>query len=424
MKRKKILVISHNPFSKKQNNGKVLESFLYGINKKDIAQIYLHGNYIDYDFCDNYFKFSDVEVLKKIIFPKYIIKNDKKITNNYENDKNETRTIYNSLILWWFRSIVWQISKPWKYKELIEWVNSFKPDVILYQSSNFYSFFDFVLEIQKMTNAKLFTIASDDYLNCHNKLNILEYIKSKKMNQRFKKTLENSEAVFVVNEFMKVEYSKKFGTSNLLVWRNALKKPDNITKYVPNKQKVIFLYAGNILLDRWKNLVKLGKVLDLINEKEKMDCALRICTLNNLSFKIKNRFNKIKSIKFLGKLNKEELIKETNYSDILVHTESFDKKMINYTRLSLSTKISEYMMSKRCILMIGPDEVSSTKYIKKYKVGFVITNKDIKKWYKDILRLINDDKLKYKYIDNAIKVAHKNHDLESNIKKMQSNFYK
>jgi hypothetical protein len=98
--------------------------------------------------------------------------------------------------------------------------------------------------------------------------------------------------------------------------------------------------------------------------------------------------------------------------------------MINYTRLSLSTKISEYMMSKRCILMIGPDEVSSTKYIKKYKVGFVITNKDIKKWYKDILRLINDDKLKYKYIDNAIKVAHKNHDLESNIKKMQSNFYK
>ena len=74
--------------------------------------------------------------------------------------------------------------------------------------------------------------------------------------------------------------------------------------------------------------------------------------------------------------------------------------------------------------MIGPDEVSSTKYIKKYKVGFVITNKDIKKWYKDILRLINDDKLKYKYIDNAIKVAHKNHDLESNIKKMQSNFYK
>ena len=93
MKRKKILVISHNPFSKKQNNGKVLESFLYGINKNDIAQIYLHGNYIDYDFCDNYFKFSDVEVLKKIIFPKYIIKNDKKITNNYENDKNETYII-------------------------------------------------------------------------------------------------------------------------------------------------------------------------------------------------------------------------------------------------------------------------------------------------------------------------------------------
>ena len=417
MNNKRVLVISHNPFSARQNNGKVLESFLSGWKKENIAQIYLHGNYIDNDFCNNYFKFSDFDVLKKIINKKYVIKKEEQETINNKAEK-ENRLIYNLPITWWFRSIVWQISKPWKYKEIIEWVKKFKPDIILYQASSFYTFYNFVLEIQKLTKAKLFMTVNDEYLSCINKYSILDHLKTKKMNKVFGKSSKKATGVFVVNEFMKEEYSKKFPNSNFIVLMNVLEEPKKVTKYIPNKNKVEFLYAGNILLNRWKNLAKLGKVLDNINKNENKNCILKICTLNDLNSKMKKEFDNVKCIKFLGKLNKEELLKENNNSDILVHTESFDEKNKRITRLSLSTKISEYMMSKRCVLAIGPKDISSIKYIEKYNVGLVITNKNEEEWYDKIFLLINDESLKEKYINNAIKISH-NHGLESNVKRVQ-----
>ena len=60
----------------------------------------------------------------------------------------------------------------------------------------------------------------------------------------------------------------------------------------------------------------------------------------------------------------------------MVHVESKKRKYRNITKLSVSTKISEYLAFRKCILAYGPIDVASIKYLKDNKSGIVCTTKE------------------------------------------------
>ena len=67
-------------------------------------------------------------------------------------------------------------------------------------------------------------------------------------------------------------------------------------------------------------------------------------------------------------------MKKNNEADILLHVESFNEKMKKYTRLSISTKIPEYLASKRLIIAIGPVDIASIEYLKDNKAALILDN--------------------------------------------------
>ena len=56
--------------------------------------------------------------------------------------------------------------------------------------------------------------------------------------------------------------------------------------------------------------------------------------------------------------------------------ESFDENLLNYTRLSLSTKIPEYLSSGKPIFAAGHSEQGSIKYLNEYNAAYVTTDKN------------------------------------------------
>ena len=72
----------------------------------------------------------------------------------------------------------------------------------------------------------------------------------------------------------------------------------------------------------------------------------------------------------------EELPALYHKSDILVHVESFDPAITEYTRLSFSTKLSQYMMAGRCILAVGPKEAGSLRMLERAGGGVIINEAD------------------------------------------------
>ncbi len=89
--------------------------------------------------------------------------------------------------------------------------------------------------------------------------------------------------------------------------------------------------------------------------------------------------------------------------------ESFDKKFVMSTRLSLSTKIPEYLNANKPILAYGPDGISSLEYLKDNKLANVCTNKEeLKNNIEDLIKQIGIySKEKHTFVSE-------HHDIEKN----------
>jgi glycosyltransferase involved in cell wall biosynthesis len=63
-------------------------------------------------------------------------------------------------------------------------------------------------------------------------------------------------------------------------------------------------------------------------------------------------------------------------ANVLVHVESFGSAERQYTRLSVSTKIPQYMSAGRPILAYGPGDVASCQYVQDSSSGVVVGRQD------------------------------------------------
>ena len=64
----KVLVVSHNCFSKVSNNGKTLESIFSSFPKNDLGQVFFtEDSNIDFDFCDNFYRITDSNVIDSLL---------------------------------------------------------------------------------------------------------------------------------------------------------------------------------------------------------------------------------------------------------------------------------------------------------------------------------------------------------------------
>ena len=429
----RVLVISHNPFSDTQNNGKTLSAFFSGWPKDKIAQLYLTPDKPDFTICEKFYRITDLDVLKRFIKKgscgseikkENIIPNEKEILH-----KNKLYIFIRNLflkrlpIMYCIRNIVWQKVKPWNDKKLEDWINEFKPEVVFFQSSNVYSVFDMVNHICNKFKTTLFMETTDDYVTKHFSIDPFYLIDINKMRERYQLLVNKSKYIFAISDFMAREYKEKFG-GNYKVAMNSIDISNEVIPYKNvNNETIRLLYTGNLGLNRWKVLEKIGKVLKRLNEKG-IKAKLDIYSIDRPANNILKRLNIKNVMEYKGALDKEGLIRERNISDILLHVESFDRKNKNITRLSISTKIPECLLSERCLVVVGPSEIASVKYVKENKIGKIINclnDKDMENKFKDI---IENREERIKYINRGKKIAKQRHDFAYNKKVIQDEILK
>ena len=68
----RVLVVSHNVFSKTSNMGKTLSSYFNAIDSEDLAQFYIHSEVPTSDICKNYYRVTDKEAIKSIFTRKSV----------------------------------------------------------------------------------------------------------------------------------------------------------------------------------------------------------------------------------------------------------------------------------------------------------------------------------------------------------------
>jgi hypothetical protein len=396
----KILVISSNCFSETTNNGKTLASFFDKYPVENIAQLYFNPEVPENLRYCNYFRITDKDILKCILRKDNICGTVFYQKDNLEEGFSRRNTSvvhrlkkYNITRI--IREILWKTDK-WKNEALNQWLDNFSPEIIFLCAGDGGFAYDITKYIQNKLNAKLVVYITDDYVLPRKTLSPFWWLRRNFILKKMRNAVQESDLFITISEIMKKEYYEMFGKDSIIAVNMTESMRDETISIgnignKGNNNDLTLVYAGGLHYKRYITLNLLAQSLKKYNgdPKNKQKAYLNIYSGQEPSSKVLKCLNIEGASKFCGKLNSKELKEELNCCDIPVHVESFNKKSIESTRLSISTKIPEYLSIGKPVLAIGPHQVASMEYLK--DSAYCITNKH--NIYKELKRLFNNNEL-------------------------------
>jgi len=413
----RILIISHNAFSTILNNGKTYSSIFAGWPKDKIAQLFFQNEVPDFSVCENFFHITDEEMVmgSKNSIGKKIEKTEvnmikKTISPIHSYVRKKPMPFFNFL-----RNVVWSTGK-WNNKRLNQWLDNFNPEAVFFVGGPNAFSYKITKAIADRYNTPVYLYYTDDYITPIRTIDPFWWINYFWLKKSLNKLLVRIKNVFVIGEDMGNEFGTRLN-KNCIPIMNAVDVEEylkrRVEKKVPEKS-IELAYFGGLHLNRWKTLLVIAESLKEINTEEKLEMKLNIYSSKPVEETLLKKFDDHPCINFRGTVNEKQIIDEMQKYDVLVHVESFDKKMISKTRLSISTKIPEYLASGKVILGVGPEELSSIKYLKKLGFTFLAEKFDknlIKQKLKEMLA--QKDRF-YEIGRKAILTAKANHSIENN----------
>lgn len=358
----RVLIISANGFSKVLNNGKTLEALFGEFDKQELAQIITRPQLqIDFDFCSNYYCISKLQVLKNIIFRKPSGYKLTGISNTQESNSVDKAVSLKKFIPDYIIDIA-SYSRSWQTPAFNEWISIQNPDIVFLVGGGRF-LHNIAMYVNDYLSIPIVTFFTDDYILYPSAGGVIGHIHRKMLIKNYKETVKRSSLCFAIGDLMSKEYSHYFGKSFYPIM-NSIPVKDYAVPALKPDNKISINYFGGLHLNRWKMIGRLSALLP-------PNAELHVYSSGSLSDEIRDYFDKT-GVMFEGGVYGEKLIEAMESSDILLHVESDDKINRRLTKLSVSTKIPEYLMAGRCIIGFGPQEVASMKELSDNKVGVCI----------------------------------------------------
>lgn len=406
----KVLIVSHNVFSTTSSMGKTMAAFFNGWDRENIAQLYFHTESPNSNICKRYFRVTDFDIIEAIFkFKKpgtILDEHDIKMnTSSTRVDTGIKSDIYKAgkkrkSYMYFIRNLIWGTNK-WKTKELINWIDDFKPEVVFYASGDYSFSIKIALEISKLKSISMVVFFGDDYYLCNtHKGSFLNWFNRKIYKGEFLKMFSYLSCFITASDKMQRKYSGVFNKPGYAILTST-----EVRQTVSSSNNIKVSYIGNMGLDRWKPLVEIGKCLNNMGQ------VLDVYSDENRKSVIE-QLNAENGIKFHGVVPSSEVKEIIKSSTIIIHVESMDRINREKTRYSMSTKIAESLGSGVCLFAYGPEDVSSIEYLVKNDVACVVTDKnELQKKLQEILKC---EELRAKYVKNALKLATTRHNFDIN----------
>jgi len=415
----RVLIVSHNSLSDTQSNGKTLSALFKLWNEDNLAQLYLTTDVPDFTICKRFFQLHDIDILKRAIFYKQIqgrqvtcsdtpqiISYKNKITNSpvLKLLRKNISPFFRLL-----RDILWGIG-DFKTPELIRFIDEFNPQIVFYQSSGNVFSFSLTKWICISRNIPLILQTTDDYVSGMFTFDPFFWIQQIRLKLAYKWAVSYSDCIVAIGDKMAEEYKSRFG-GNYFVAMNSISDL-NLPKYSATNKTLKFVYAGNLGLNRWKVLVLIADCLKELQNEEGLNGELSIYSLVEPGTKEISVLNKPPFSFYKGALNTVELNSVKTHSDVLVHVEAFDRLNRHVTRLSISTKIPEYLASGRCIFAVGPEDIASMQYLEEYDLGVTVMSDKKSKIKEALKEIMINGELRTQYAEKGIGVARLRHNAD------------
>lgn len=381
-----------------------------------LAHIYIETKRPDTRCCYRFFQISEFSLIHKIwnwrlkTGHSIDIRKEEPLGFSARIADQESRTMdfvrsHRSGFYSFLREVLWMLN-GWKSKELREFVREFDPDVIWLDGSPLSlmnRLYDYVLRIAKKP-ASIFM--QDDiytYEGCEE--GFWSRIQRHRLRRTVRRVVDQCSNMFVISPKMKREYDKVFGIDSVLISKSI-----DIHE-IANQNNVLhdpirMVYVGQVIYGRIFSLISISDILKRINGSGSI-IQLSIYTNNRIPDDLRARLQDSGCVFIYPAVPYEKVKQVIADNDIVVFVESFESRFRRVARLSFSTKITDYLAGRKCILAVGPDDSAAIEYFKKEDAALVATSPmEIEK---QLIRL-SDRSLVEEYAQKAYGCACRNHD--------------
>lgn len=309
------------------------------------------------------------------------------------------------------------ILSPFAANALSGEIDDFEPDIIYALVGN-QRFAEVVYKTCSRKKFPLYIHITDDYIESLYKNSFFSSYWQCRSRYLFQKITDYATGHAGIFTHMAEEYSKKFGGD--WTWFTTLISSNS---YMPVQREpdntIRFLYAGQLGLGRLGTLKKFVEILHKIIREKDVKVQLEILVGRQFLNDCRSKLSDYPFVSVNNWVPVEELPKLFHESDILLHVESFDPTYSQYTRLSFSTKISQYMMAGRCILAIGPQEQGACRAVQELGAGIHLTLDSLENTQEKLQSILFDAEQRNRYAANARQKALELFEIESGQKRFR-----
>lgn len=380
-----------------------------------IGNLCIRDEIPDNTACKNYFSISESKVLRSIwnrtleTGQKNEVGENNPTSDTYLNEHNKRyakmkrKRRYSLLFA---RELVWFAGR-WKTENLNNFLDNFKPDVILHSMEGYIHLNRIIKYAIAKTGAKAIGYIWDDNFTYKQSTGLGFYIYRYFQRRSLKSLAKLTSAFFAISPQTKNEADAFFNISCKILTKPATLEQDVHTGQYAKKDSLIrLLYTGNLGIGRDSSLKLVVEALSIINQNERK-MELDVYTNSQLSEEY------ISSVcsdfcRIHPPVPQQRVFELQKHADILLFLEALTGKDSKTARLSFSTKITDYLSSGKCIFAIGNSEVAPMLYLKENKAAAIATSEQ--EIIEQLTRLIEQPSLISKYADNALSCARNNHD--------------
>lgn len=410
----KILIVMTTPYST-SDSSRTLDAYFHYWEKDRVTQIFSRNWIPNKGHCGEMYQITDANLLKRWFHRStevgkvYTYDEMREQNGNEKIQDDSTERLYkfggtHSPVVELLRGALWK-KKYWCTEKLVEWLDKYKPECIVYNFSNHLFTQQIALFAAKRYNIPIIAVIGDDYyFNDRFSISPAYWLFRYKFKKLTEKILADGASAVYCSDKIRDKYNKHFGIDGETIYVTSSVKRREFR--VINKEHPKFVYFGSIRLGRNFALCDIATVLGKINPFYKLEVYS-----NENDVEISECLRKHSNVIYGGAIPYVEVQNKMLEADVFVIAEGFREKDINFTRYSLSTKAADGLACGVSILAYGPSESGVVEYMKGTGAAMVCSDPNALK--DSIIELITDEALQKEYYQKAIKASKENHTLES-----------
>lgn len=423
----RVLIINDRPLNMKRPVGITLSNLFFGWPADSIAQIYVDdGNSPDNTVCKRHWALTIEDLRMPFALHRLTTAwiRQRSSARGYDASHYQKRS---SSISGQSGNILFRIKTTIRSKlvycvqclesyglsrQLRQWIDDFKPDVI-YTILELPQITAFVKKVSKEHGIPVVPHFMDDWIVMSISGEAQKGILARRLQRNALLIMAKAPVKMVIGDRMAEEYRKRYG-GTFLPFMNCIEVNSYSQPSSERGSKIVFVYCGGLGLGRTPQLVDIGNILcDL--KKLGINAELHVYA-GSATKNEERQLSAIDGTCCLGTIPVAEVSKVMSNADCLVHVESFDTAIKEYTKYSLSAKLPEYFRAGRPILGYGPREISSMQYIQKSGAGIIVGEHNKKDLRAMLQRLIMDVDLRLDLGKQAYHTAKERHN-SANVRK-------